>query len=771
MNKLNLNVIILRGIILFPNNEIRIELDKEDSKNVIEIIKTNEQNKVLVVNKIDELEETNVNLPNYGVIGTIDETIELPNNKIRIDINGIKRVKILEYFNLNTNLNIKALVEEIEIEKIEEKKEKVFVNKLKKEIEKYIHELPYVSNSIINVIKNVTDLNEITDVIAPYLNVSQDRLLVYLNELDCVKRASMIVEDINEEIESYNIERELDIKVNQEVNKNQREYLLKEKIKAIKLELGEASLKDEEVSNLYSKVDQLKANENIKLKIKNEIKRYENLSNMSPEADIVRNYIDWMVSLPWNQYTIDNDDLEDVRMKLDKTHNGLEEVKSRIIEYLAVKQMTNNLRGPIICLVGPPGVGKTSLAFSIANSMNRNFVKISVGGINDEAELIGHRRTYLGANPGRIISSLKKASSSNPVFLIDEIDKMMKNYKGDPASVLLEILDPEQNKYFSDNYIEEEYDLSKVMFIATANTVEDIPLALRDRLEIVMLSGYTEYEKLDIARNYLLPKICKEHGINIKGIEIKDELLLKIIRNYTKEAGVRELDRLLSTIIRKVITTLSQKRICINKFIIDKNKIKEYLGIEKYLDNPKIKNDIGVVNGLAYTTYGGDTLQIEVNIFKGNGKLILTGSLGEVMKESALIALDYIKANYKSFKINYDKLINSDIHIHFPEGAIPKDGPSAGISITTAIISALTNLKVPSNLALTGEITLRGNVLSIGGLKEKSMGASRNNIKTIIIPDGNIKDLDKIDKKILEEIEFIPVKNYKEVYKIIKGDK
>lgn len=771
MNKLNLNVIILRGIILFPNNEIRIELDKEDSKNVIEIIKTNEQNKVLVVNKIDELEETNVNLPNYGVIGIIEETIELPNNKIRIDINGIKRVKILEYFNLNTNLNIKALVEEIEIEKIEEKKEKVFVNKLKKEIEKYIHELPYVSNSIINVIKNVNDLNEITDVIAPYLNVSQDRLLVYLSELDCIKRTSMIVEDINEEIESYNIERELDIKVNQEVNKNQREYLLKEKIKAIKLELGEASLKDEEVSNLYSKVDQLKANENIKLKIKNEIKRYENLSNMSPEADIVRNYIDWMVSLPWNQYTIDNDDLEDVRMKLDKTHNGLEEVKSRIIEYLAVKQMTNNLRGPIICLVGPPGVGKTSLAFSIANSMNRNFVKISVGGINDEAELIGHRRTYLGANPGRIISSLKKASSSNPVFLIDEIDKMMKNYKGDPASVLLEILDPEQNKYFSDNYIEEEYDLSKVMFIATANTVEDIPLALRDRLEIVMLSGYTEYEKLDIARNYLLPKICKEHGINIKGIEIKDELLLKIIRNYTKEAGVRELDRLLSTIIRKVITTLSQKRICINKFIIDKNKIKEYLGTEKYLDNPKIKNDIGVVNGLAYTTYGGDTLQIEVNIFKGNGKLILTGSLGEVMKESALIALDYIKANYKSFKINYDELINSDIHIHFPEGAIPKDGPSAGISITTAIISALTNLKVPSNLALTGEITLRGNVLSIGGLKEKSMGASRNNIKTIIIPDGNIKDLDKIDKKILEEIEFIPVKNYKEVYKIIKGDK
>lgn len=769
MNELNLKVIILRGIVLFPTNEIRIELDKENSKDIIEITKNPNKN-VLVINKIDSIEETNNNLPNYGVIGEIEQVIELPNNKIRITIKGIKRAKVLEYFNLNTNLNIEALIEEIDEIIIDEKKEKVFINKLKREIEEYIKELPYVSNSIINVIKNIDTLNEITDIIAPYLNINEERISEYLYEMDSIKRASMIIEDIKEEIESYNIEKELDIKVNQELNKNQREYILREKIKTIKLELGESSLKDEEVLELYDKVEKLEANDKIKLRIKNEIKRYENLSNMSPEADIVRNYIDWMVKLPWNKCTIDNDDLEDVRNKLDKTHNGLEEVKSRIIEYLAVKQMTNSLRGPIICLVGPPGVGKTSLAFSIANSMNRNFVKISVGGINDEAELIGHRRTYLGANPGRIISSLKKASSSNPVFLIDEIDKMMKNYKGDPASVLLEILDPEQNKYFSDNYIEEEYDLSKVMFIATANSIEDIPLALRDRLEIVMLSGYTEYEKLSIARNYLLPKICKEHGVNIKGIEIKDELLIKIIREYTKEAGVRELDRLLSTIVRKVITTLSQKRICINKFIIDKKKIKEYLGTEKYLDNPRIKNEVGVVNGLAYTVYGGDILQIEVNTFKGTGKLILTGSLGDVMKESARIALDYIKANYKLFKIDYEMLINSDIHIHFPEGAIPKDGPSAGISITTAIISAFTNLKIPSTIAFTGEITLRGSILPIGGLKEKSMGAHRNNIKKIIIPEYNIKDLEKIDKRILEEIEFIPVKNYKEVYKILKGD-
>ena len=490
----------------------------------------------------------------------------------------------------------------------------------------------------------------------------------------------------------------------------------------------------------------------------------------SPEVDIIRNYIDTLLKLPWENYTVDNDDLLDVKKKLDETHSGLEEVKTRIIEYLAVKQMTNSLRGPIICLVGPPGVGKTTLAFSIANAMNRNFVKISVGGITDEAELIGHRRTYIGANPGRIISSLTKAKSSNPVFLIDEIDKMLRNYKGDPASVLLGILDPEQNKYFSDNYVELEYDLSKVMFIATANYLEDIPEALRDRLEIVHLSGYTEYEKVDIAKNCLLPRICKEHGINYKGVELREEVLLKIIREYTKEAGVRELDRILSTIIRKIVTTLAQKRIVINKIIIDYKKVTEYLGEAKYPQTYKQKNEIGVVNGLAYTVYGGDVLKIEVNYYKGKGNLILTGSLGNVMKESAEIALSYIKANAKHFGIDYNLLLENDIHIHVPEGAIKKDGPSAGISLTTAILSALKNKKIPSDIAFTGEITLRGNVLAIGGLKEKSIGAHRNKVKTIFIPSENIIDLNKIPDYIKKEITYIPVKNYKEIYKKLMED-
>lgn len=770
MIKTNLPVIILRGIILLPNNDIRLEFDNDKNAIVIDEAQMFHNNKILVVSQMDKLEEhINLNnLPKYGVIGEISHKIELPNGKIRIVLTGIKRATVVEYININDQENLESIIEETNKEIIDIEKEKVYIKKLKREMEDYIKSIPYVSNSILSTIDNVIDLDKITDIVAPYLQTSIERLNEYLLTLSSVDRLGMILEDIYTEKESFNIEKELDSRIKIELDKNQKEFMLREKIKIIKQDLGELSIKDEEITKLNNKLKELKCTDKIKNRISYEIKRYETLSDASPESNIIRNYIDWMLELPWNKPTIDNDDLIDVRNKLDASHNGLDKVKTRIVEYLAVKQMTNSLRGPIICLVGPPGVGKTSLAFSIANAMNRKFVKISVGGVNDEAELIGHRKTYLGANPGRIIASLKKAKSSNPVFLIDEIDKMIKNYKGDPASVLLEILDPEQNKYFSDNYIEEEYDLSKVMFIATANYIDDIPEALKDRLEIVNLSGYTEYEKLDIARKYLLPKICKEHGVNAKGIDIKDEVILKIIRCYTRESGVRELDRLLATIIRKIVTTLATKHILVNKFIIDNKLVIEYLGKEKYPFRNKLKSEIGVVNGLAYTSFGGDVLPIEVNYFKGKGELILTGSLGDVMKESAVIALNYIKANYKYFKIDYDLLINNDIHIHVPEGAIPKDGPSAGITLTSALISAFTNLKIPSLLAFTGEITLRGNVLPIGGLKEKSIGAYRNGIKKIIIPADNFRELDEIPEEIKKGIEYIPVRNYKDIYKILK---
>ena len=576
----------------------------------------------------------------------------------------------------------------------------------------------------------------------------------------------MILEDIYKEEQIFELEREIDDRVKKKLDEAQREFILREKIKVIKEELNEKTIKENDLDSLKEKLNLLDAPSKIKTKIELEIKRYESLQPTSPEINITRNYIEWLLDLPWNKHTIDNDDLLDVKDILDKSHNGLENVKTRIVEYLAVKQVTNSLRAPIICLVGPPGVGKTSLAKSIANSMHRKFVKMSVGGVNDEAELIGHRKTYIGASPGRIISSIKKAKSSNPVFLIDEIDKMVKNFKGDPASVLLEILDPEQNKYFSDNYIEEEYDLSKVMFIATANYIEGIPEALKDRLEIVELSGYTEYEKLEIAKSHLLPNICKEHGLNYNSIVIKDEVILKIIRNYTKEAGVRELNRILSSIIRKIVTSLATSKIKSNKFIIDNKKIIEYIGKPRYIDNAKNrKTKIGVVNALAYTPFGGDVLPVEVNYFKGSGKLILTGSIGDVMKESATVALNYIKSNYKKYNIKYEELINNDIHIHIPDTAVSKDGPSAGVTLTTAIISAFNKLKIDCSIAMTGEITLRGEILPIGGLKEKSIAATRNNIKKIIIPYENEKDLEEIPLEVKNNIEFILVKKYDEIYK------
>lgn len=768
MNKTNLPVLVLNGITLLPNNDLRIEFDSDISKLIIDEAEMFHNNTILVVSEKEKNQ-----LPVIGVVAKLSHKIELPNGNIRVVATGLYRAQVLKYMNQNKQGELlESIIKKIEIEELDSSEEEHYINKLYKEFENYTRVIPYVSNSPLNILSNTKSLNNMTDIVVSYLQIENNKFLEYLFELNPVKRLEMILEDIYHEIEIFEIERRIDDRINKELEDNQKEYILRQKIKAIKEELGDTSLKEDEVDSIKKQIDKLKAKDKIKERLYTELSRYETLTIASPELNILRSYIDWLLALPWDNYTIDNDDLIEVRKRLDESHNGLEEVKTRIIEFLAVKQMTNSLRGPIICLVGPPGVGKTSLAFSIAAAMNRNFTKISVGGIHDEAELVGHRRTYLGANPGRIIQSLKKAKSSNPVFLIDEIDKMQKDYKGDPASILLEILDPEQNKYFSDNYIEEEYDLSKVMFIATANYIEDIPDALKDRLEIVELSGYTEYEKIDIAKKYLIPKICKEHGVNSAGIVIKDEVIKKIIRSYTKEAGVRELERKIATIIRKIVTSIVEKRILMNKYIIDSKKVEQFLGKPKYVNYSDSATGIGVVNGLAYTNYGGDILPIEVTYFKGNGELVLTGSLGEIMKESALIALNYIKTNHKKFGIKYDDLIKNDIHIHVQEAAIPKEGPSAGITLTTAIISAFTKLKIPKNIAMTGEITLRGNVLPIGGLKEKSIGALRVGIKKIIIPEGNLRDLDEIPTEVKDNIEYVVVKNYKEIYdKFLEGEK
>lgn len=771
--KKDLPVILLKGIILLPNNELKFEIDGETSRNIIDIAEMFHNNKILVVSQFNPLEEAPKisELPKIGVIAKITHKMELPNGKIRMILKAQTRARIYEYLNSKIDSGIlEAIISELEPNEIDESENELLIKKLTKEIENYIRKVPYMSNSFVNEMNNCKSLDKMTDIIAPNLPIEFSRLVMYLTEISSVVRMEMILEDIYKEIEMVNIENELDMKVRLELEQNQREYLLKEKIKHMKEELGEAPLKETELDEIKDKISKLELTPSMKQKIEKEIRKYETLPITSPELSMCKSYIDWIIDLPWNNFTKDNDDLKKARNILDESHFGLEEVKLRIIEYLAVKQTTNSLKGPIICLVGPPGVGKTSLASSIAKAVNRNFVKISVGGIHDEAEIRGHRKTYLGANPGRIITGMKKAKSSNPVFLIDEIDKITADIKGDPASALLEVLDPSQNKNFSDNFIEEDYDLSNVMFVATANHVENIPEALKDRLEIVELSGYTELEKIDIAKKYLIPKICEEHGIVKQSIFFEEDAIIEIIRSYTREAGVRELERQISKIVRKIVTSIVTTKIKVGKLNITKDNLNKYLGLPKYHLISNNENVVGVVNGLAYTNYGGDTIQIEVNHYKGTGKLELTGSLGEVMKESASIALSYIKANYDKFNINYDEIINSDIHIHVPEGAVPKDGPSAGLALTTALISSFTNLKVSSKIAMTGEITLRGLALPIGGLKEKSIGAKRKDIETVFIPFGNIGDLEIIPDEIKNKITFIPIKDYIEIYNYLRKD-
>ncbi len=760
--KFNLPVIVLKGTIILPEAEIKLEFEDEVSKNIIEESELFHDNNLLIVTQSGIDENIIINeLPNIGTIAHITRKLELPNGKVRIVLKGVKRAQVLEYLNISKD-SLESIVSSIRSEYIDEETNKGLLRKLNVELENYINKVPYMSNSLLSLISDTTDLNKITDIIVNYLPIDISKKLEYLLEVSPVKRVEMILEDMYKEEQLFNIEKSIDTKVKKELDNDEKNFYLKEKIKLLKSELGEISPKEEEIENLRKGVEELNASEEIKDKIIYEIDRYENMSSMSPELSIVRNYIDFMLSLPWNKKTTDIEDFKLIRENLDKKHYDLNEVKLRIIEYLAVKKHSSSVDTPIICLVGPPGVGKTTLAYSIAEAIGRKFVKISVGGVDDEAIIKGHIRTYIGSSPGKIIDGIKRAKSSNPVFLIDEIDKMSNTYKGDPRSALLEVLDSNQNKYFKDNYLEEEYDLSNVLFITTANNIDNIPNELRDRLEIININGYTELDKLEITKKHIIPTICSKHGIG--NIKINDEDILNIIRYYTKESGLRELERLISKIVRKIVTdkVISNKRI-----VLTIKNIEEYLGKRIY-DKEEIVSEVGIVNSLVYTSFGGDITSIEVNHYEGSGNITLTGSLGDVMLESAKIALSYIKANHKLFNIDYN-IFKDDIHINIPNIAIKKEGPSAGISITTAIISALSNMSVNKNIAFTGEITLRGNILKIGGLKEKVIGAYLNNIDTIFIPYSNINDLDSIPQEIKSKIKFIPVKKYEEVYEYLKG--
>jgi len=765
MTKTSLPVLLIRNMVLFPWSEIRLEFDNDNDKKVISLAESFYENNIVIVNPKDllEIDPDISELPKIGVLATIKMKIDMPNGKTRIILSGINRVYVHAYTK-DDNL-FEAMVSDTEEDELDIKEELAYSRALNKHIEVYVKEVPYMSNSVLGQIAGITSISRLTDIIALFLPTTFERKKEYIEEVSSTSRVKMILDDINRDIEVMKLEEEIEREVTKKMDESQKEYVLREKIKAIKEELGDINDKDTDIDLLKDKIRKLNCPKKVREKLEYEISRYEMCSSLSPEVGIIRNYIDWLINLPWDNFTKDETNLVKVKKYLDSTHSGLDKAKERIIEYLAVKQKTNNLKSPILCFVGPPGVGKTTLAKSIAKSIGRETTKISVGGINDEAEIVGHRRTYLGANPGLIIQGMKKAGTTNPVFIIDEIDKMTKDIKGDPASSLLEVLDPEQNNKFIDLFIEEEFDLSNVMFITTANYIEQIPNELRDRLEIIELYSYTEYEKLDIAKKHLIPKEITEHGLTSKNVRFTDDAILTIIRGYTKEAGVRELDRVIATVIRKIVKDIVMNNTKSN-CIINNGNIKKYLGNKKYLDNnDKELLSAGVVNGLAYTPYGGDLLQVEVTYFSGTGNLVLTGSLGDVMKESATIALSYIKANAKTFKLDDKIFRENDFHIHVPEGAIPKEGPSAGVTLTTAILSSLLNKKVSSNVAMTGEVTLTGKVLPIGGLKEKSIAAFRSGIERVFIPKENEPDLEEIPKEIKNKIDFILVDDYIQIFK------
>lgn len=756
-------LVCTRGVVILPGQDIVIDVGREVSLKAVDNAQDNYEGKVILVSQKDVSVEDPGQEDLFGV-GTLCEIrhIRRFENFMRVKFRGLHRAQLSQMDkSANGDLIQVDLLQSI---RQDETEEQALVRMIIDSFEKSSNLDKFLPKDVIMELSRGIGADQLSDKSVAVLPLALERKQTYLETLGINDRLEMLIQDLEKEKEMDEVEKRINETVKKRIDQGQKDYYLREKLTAIKEELGDVVEQDKDAENIRQRLENNPYPETIKKKVKDELSRYEMLPMASGETGIIKTYIDWLMDLPWWQETTDIKDLNQAQAILDADHYGLEKVKERILEYLAVKQMTNSLKAPILCLVGPPGVGKTSLAKSVARALDRKFVKISLGGVRDEAEIRGHRRTYLGAMPGRIIQGMKKAGVINPVFLIDEIDKMASDYKGDPSSAMLEVLDPEQNALFSDHYIEEAYDLSHVLFIATANYLENIPEALRDRLEIIQLSSYTDVEKTHIAREHLLPKQLEENGLKPSQLKISDEMILYLIRYYTREAGVRQLERTLGTICRKTVLAILKDHK--KSITLTKKRIKEWLGNEKVDYGHKEKKDqIGTVTGLAYTSFGGDILQIEANRFEGKGRLILTGKLGDVMKESASIALDYIKAHAKEFHIDPKKFEDCDIHIHVPEGAVPKDGPSAGVTMTTALVSCFSEIPVKANLAMTGEVTLRGNVLPIGGLKEKSLAAYRSGITTILIPKENVRDLDEIPQEVKDAVTFIPVSNVKQVLK------
>lgn len=757
-----LPVIPLRGITIFPNMIIHFDIVREKSVASLEQAMLKDGNIFLVTQKDPNLElpEDKNDIYSIGTICKIKQILKLPKGgATRVLVEGIERAEVIDFIVNETFLecNVKKILDKES--DVEDKEDTAFKNQLIKAFDEYIYATECDESKVSSLIDQENNLSKISDLVAAYMQLSDEKKQIILETIDVHERIEKLLIFIEEEIQIVQIEKEISNKVKTKIDKSNKEYFLREQIKAIQQELGEDE-QAREVSKYVSYLRKSKLSKQVKEKAQYEIDRL--LKANSGDANYIRNYLDWLIALPWGKATKDSFDIDKVSKVLDDEHYGLQEVKERILEYLAVKQYTKSLKGPILCLVGPPGVGKSSIAESIADSLNRKFVRISLGGIKDEAEIRGHRRTYIGAMPGRIIYALKEAKVNNPLILLDEIDKLSNDYKGNPADALLEVLDPNQNKTFRDSFMEVDIDLSNILFVTTANSLETIPRALLDRMEIIEVSGYTYEEKFNIAKKHLLKRVMKECNVDESKIKISDNAIKEIINGYTRESGVRSLEREINKVIRKsIIELIKSKKESIK---ISSNNLEKYLGPIIYeFENKEKEDKVGVVTGLAWTAYGGDTLPVEVAVMKGNGKLELTGQLGDVMQESAKTAYSYVRANSDKYNISEEFYKKYDIHIHVPEGAVPKDGPSAGVTMVTALVSALSNKKVKGNVAMTGEVTLTGRVLPIGGVKEKCLAAHRIGIDTIILPKENKKNVNEIPPSIKSKLNLIFADKVEEV--------
>ena len=766
-----LPLIPLRGLTLFPYMVLHFDVGRDKSIKALDAAMMENQEIFLVTQKDARQEDpADGDIFEMGTICTIRQLLKLPGNTVRVLVEGAKRGKLVSTLTSEPYHRVKLEVVETEAD-IDETEKEALVRSVKEAFDDFVQMSGSMPPEALITVEDMVDSDRFSDMVASYMNLKTEEKQELLEAVSLKKRLEKLLVLIKNELEILKIERKIGSKVKSNIDKSQRDYYLREQIRAIQEELGEEDETKKEITRYKTRITKAKLPKEAKERALNELDRLKNSGPYSSEGGIIRTYIDWILDLPWNTVTKDNNDIVRAREILEAEHYGLKDVKSRIIEYLAVKATKDSIKGPILCLVGPPGTGKTSIAKSVAHALDRNFVRMSLGGVRDEAEIRGHRRTYLGAIPGRIIYGMRQAKSSNPLFLLDEVDKMAQDFRGDPADALLEVLDAEQNSTFRDHYLELEYDLSKVLFITTANSLDTIPRPLLDRMEIIEVSGYTYDEKLNIAKRHLLPKELIEHGIENNRIKFTDDAIKTIIDGYTLESGVRNLERTIASVIRKAIAKLLETKK--KTMTISAKTIEEFLGHPRFsYDKADLEDKIGVVTGLAWTPYGGDILPIEVQVMEGSGKLELTGSLGDVMKESARAAYSYIRSKAKEFGVPDDFYKTKDIHIHVPEGATPKDGPSAGITMATAMVSALANKKVSHEIAMTGEITLTGRVLPIGGLREKSLAAYRAGIRKIIIPAKNIPDLDKLPEAIKAEMTFVPVTVISEVIKeAIMGDK